>query len=161
MLARSVVRPFVVLPALLRNIPHSRPSRTTPGRLSAATLSSAARLSPTGRLSAARSGCKRAAGARPWSRRGRISLLNGDVSVRRGDSGDYVAATQNAPMMVQDSIQTGAGARAEVQFDSITMVRLAQNTEVHFTDLQNRPGNRWSWGGERSRFELFAPRMLK
>src|SRR5436190_12448366 len=42
----------------------------------------------------------------------RISLLNGDVSVRRGDSGDYVAATQNAPMMVQDSIQTGAGARA-------------------------------------------------
>jgi len=66
----------------------------------------------------------------------RISLLNGDVSVRRGDSGDYVAATQNAPMMVQDSIQTGAGARTEVQFDAVSMIRLAQNTEVHFTDLQ-------------------------
>jgi hypothetical protein len=66
----------------------------------------------------------------------RISLLNGDVSVRRGDSGDYMAATQNAPMMVQDSIQTGAGARAEVQFDATSMIRLAQNTEVHFTDLQ-------------------------
>ncbi len=67
----------------------------------------------------------------------RISLLNGDVSVRRGDSGDYVAAVQNAPVMVQDSIQTGAGARAEVQFDFANMIRLAQNTEVHFTDLQN------------------------
>jgi hypothetical protein len=66
----------------------------------------------------------------------RISLLNGDVSVRRGDSGDYVAATPNAPVMVQDSIQTGAGARAEVQFDAVSMIRLAQNTEVHFTDLQ-------------------------
>ena len=66
----------------------------------------------------------------------RISLLNGDVSVRRGDSGDYVAAAQNAPVMVQDSIQTGAGARAEVQFDVSSMIRLAQNTEVHFTDLQ-------------------------
>ncbi len=66
----------------------------------------------------------------------RISLLNGDVSVRRGDSGDYVAAAQNAPLMVQDSIQTGAGARSEIQFDASSMVRLAQNTEVHFTDLQ-------------------------
>jgi hypothetical protein len=67
----------------------------------------------------------------------RISLLNGDVSVRRGDSGDYVAAALNAPVMVQDSIQTAPGARAEVQFDSANMVRLAQNTEMHFTDLQN------------------------
>ena len=67
----------------------------------------------------------------------RISLLNGDVSVRRGDSGDYVAAAQNAPVMVQDSIQTGTGARAEVQFDIANMVRLAQNTEVHFTNLEN------------------------
>jgi hypothetical protein len=66
----------------------------------------------------------------------RISLLNGDVSVRRGDSGDYVAANQNAPVMVQDSLQTGAGARGEVQFDAASMIRLAQNTEVHFTDLQ-------------------------
>src|ERR1051326_2345648 len=66
----------------------------------------------------------------------RISLLEGDVSVRRGDSGDYVAATPNAPMMAQDSIQTGAGARAEVQFDATSMIRLAQNTEVHFADLQ-------------------------
>jgi hypothetical protein len=38
--------------------------------------------------------------------------------------------------MVQDSIQTGAGARAEVQFDITSMIRLAQNTELHFTDLQ-------------------------
>jgi len=67
----------------------------------------------------------------------RISLLNGDVSVRRGDSGEYVAAAQNAPVMVGDSLQTGAGARAEVQFDIANLIRNAQNTEVHFTDLEN------------------------
>src|ERR1700722_6610080 len=67
----------------------------------------------------------------------RISLLNGDVSVRRGDSGDYIAAVLNAPVMVQDSIQTGSGARAEVQFDIANLARLAQNTEMHFTDLEN------------------------
>ena len=69
----------------------------------------------------------------------RISLLEGDVSVRRGDSGDYVAAAQNAPVMVQDSLQVGNGGRAEVQFDAASMIRMAQSTEVRFTDLQ--PGH--------------------
>jgi len=66
----------------------------------------------------------------------RISLLNGDVSMRRGDSGEYVAAQQNAPVMMKDSIQTGAGARSEVQFDATSMIRMAQNTEVNFTNLE-------------------------
>ena len=36
----------------------------------------------------------------------RISVINGDVSVRRGDSGDVVAAAINAPLLVQDSLLT-------------------------------------------------------
>jgi len=44
----------------------------------------------------------------------RLSLLNGDVSVRRGDSGDWVAAAVNAPLVVEDSVITGVNSRAEI-----------------------------------------------
>ena len=68
----------------------------------------------------------------------RISLIGGDVSVRRGDSGDYVAAAVNAPLVVQDRVVTGVGSRAEVQFDYANMIRLSQNTEIRLSDLQYR-----------------------
>ena len=32
----------------------------------------------------------------------RISLMNGDVSVRRGDSGEWVAGVVNAPLLTGD-----------------------------------------------------------
>ncbi len=66
----------------------------------------------------------------------RISLTNGDVSVRRGDSGDFVAANVNAPLMGADSIQTGAASRAEVQFDDATRIRLSAFAEVRLGDLR-------------------------
>jgi len=65
----------------------------------------------------------------------RISFLNGDVSVKRGDSGEIVAAAINAPLVVQDSLLTGSGATAEIQFDSANMIRLGQNSEVRLTEL--------------------------
>jgi hypothetical protein len=65
----------------------------------------------------------------------RISFLNGDVSVRRGDSGEIVAAAINAPLVLQDSLLTGSGATAEIQFDSANMIRLGQNSEVRLTEL--------------------------
>ncbi|MGI8988002.1 MAG: DUF6600 domain-containing protein [Bryobacteraceae bacterium] len=65
----------------------------------------------------------------------RISLINGDVSVRRGDSGDFVAAALNAPLLAQDYVSTGAAAQAEVQFDYSNMVRLGVDTETRFTQL--------------------------
>jgi len=66
----------------------------------------------------------------------RISLLNGDVSVRRGDSGDVLAANVNAPMLSGDAIQTGPASRAEVQFDFADRVRLGAMSEVHMGDLR-------------------------
>jgi len=66
---------------------------------------------------------------------GRISLLNGDVSVRRGDTGDVVAAGLNAPLMANDSLLTGSSARAEVQLDWANAIRLAPSSEVHFTGM--------------------------
>ena len=65
----------------------------------------------------------------------RISVVNGEVSVRRGDSGDWVAAVINAPMMVEDRIATGANSRAEVQFDSSNLIRVGANAEVRVAEL--------------------------
>ena len=66
----------------------------------------------------------------------RISLMNGDVSVRRGDSGDWVAGVINAPLMTDDRIATGASSRGEVQFDAANMLRFGANTELRLTQLE-------------------------
>jgi hypothetical protein len=66
----------------------------------------------------------------------RISLLNGDVSVKRGESGDFIAAALNAPLVVQDRIFTGAASRAELQFDWANMIRLSSNAEIRLAELE-------------------------
>jgi hypothetical protein len=68
----------------------------------------------------------------------RISVINGEVSVRRGNSGEVTAAALNAPLMPGDTILTSANARAELQFDSSSMLRIAANSEVRMGDLQYR-----------------------
>jgi hypothetical protein len=68
----------------------------------------------------------------------RISVLNGDVSVRRGDSGDVVAAGLNAPLMADDRLLTSSSSRAEVQLDSANMIRIGPNAEVRFTAMDTR-----------------------
>jgi len=65
----------------------------------------------------------------------RISVINGVVSVRRGDSGEAVAAVLNAPLTSSDRLLTGDGSRAEIQFDAGNMIRLAPMTEVRLGDL--------------------------
>jgi hypothetical protein len=66
----------------------------------------------------------------------RISLINGDVSVKRGDSGDLVAAALNSPLVVQDRIFTGPASRTEVQFDWANMIRVSSNAEIRLADLE-------------------------
>jgi len=66
----------------------------------------------------------------------RISVINGDVSVRRGDSGDLIAAAINSPLVVQDQLITGPMARTEVQFDWANMIRLSHDAEVRFAELE-------------------------
>jgi len=65
----------------------------------------------------------------------RISIINGDVSVQRGDSGERSAAAVNAPVAVGDIVATAPGARTEVQFDSANMVRLASDSEIRLSEL--------------------------
>jgi hypothetical protein len=68
----------------------------------------------------------------------RISILNGDVSIRRGDSGEVVAAAVNAPVMADDRLLTSSSSRAEVQLDSANMIRIGPSSEVRFTAMDVR-----------------------
>jgi hypothetical protein len=68
----------------------------------------------------------------------RISLVNGDVSVRRGDSGELSEAAMNGPLVVNDHLATGQNARAEIQFDWGNMIRLGPATEVRMGELEDR-----------------------
>jgi uncharacterized protein DUF6600/FecR-like protein len=66
----------------------------------------------------------------------RISLTQGNVSVTRGDSGEQVSSALNAPLVSTDRVLTGDNARAEVQFDSANLIRIAPGSEVRLGDLQ-------------------------
>jgi len=66
---------------------------------------------------------------------GRVSYTHGDVSVMRGDSGEWVATTVNGPLVPGDKIATGQGSRAEVQLDYANVLRIDQSTEAKVADL--------------------------
>ena len=65
----------------------------------------------------------------------RISLVQGDVATMRGDSGDWVAATPNMPIVEGDSVQTRGDARVEIQLAYGNLVRLGSDAEVLFLGL--------------------------
>jgi len=68
----------------------------------------------------------------------RVSLTNGDVSMRRGDSGDWIEAEVNLPLVEGDSLATGRASRAEMQLDDSNLVRLNEETQVNVAELANR-----------------------
>ena len=65
----------------------------------------------------------------------RISVMHGNVTIQRGDSGDSVAAALNAPLTVGDYLSTNGGARTEVQLDNLNFIRVASDTQLRFTRL--------------------------
>jgi hypothetical protein len=71
----------------------------------------------------------------PSSSVARISLMHGDVSTQRGDSGDWATAAVNQPMVSSDKISTGANSRAEVQLDSANILRLGDSTLASIAGL--------------------------
>ena len=66
----------------------------------------------------------------------RLSLMNGEVSVRRGDAGEWVAGVINAPLLSDDHVATGANSRTEVQFDTSNVLRLGANAELRLTQVE-------------------------
>ncbi|MGH9504378.1 MAG: DUF6600 domain-containing protein [Terriglobales bacterium] len=65
----------------------------------------------------------------------RISLIHGDVSTQRGDSGDWATAALNQPMVSSDKISTGVSSRTEVQLDHGNILRLGDNTLASIATL--------------------------
>jgi len=65
----------------------------------------------------------------------RISLIHGDVSMQRGDTGDWAATSINAPLVRGDQVATGEKSRTEIQLDYADLVRLAARSQVRIADL--------------------------
>src|SRR5271170_4178734 len=65
----------------------------------------------------------------------RVSFIGGDVSVQRGDSGDWNAATLNTPVVAGDRVSTGVKSRAEIQLDYANILRLNQNSVANVANL--------------------------
>jgi hypothetical protein len=68
----------------------------------------------------------------------RVSLIHGDVSTQRGDSGDWSAAALNQPMMTGDKLSTGEGARTELQLDFANTLRLGSNSKANIANLTKK-----------------------
>jgi hypothetical protein len=65
----------------------------------------------------------------------RISLIHGEVSTQRGDSGDWAAAALNAPIVAGDRVSTSDKSRAEFQLDYANILRLDERTQANITAL--------------------------
>jgi len=68
----------------------------------------------------------------------RISLIRGDASTQRGDSGDWSAATLNTPLEPGDKISTGANSQAEVQLDFADVLRLSEHAQANIAALDQQ-----------------------
>ncbi|MES1256912.1 MAG: hypothetical protein ABUS51_00720, partial [Acidobacteriota bacterium] len=66
----------------------------------------------------------------------RLGVLSGDASVRRGDSGDWVAAALNAPLMQGDTLSVSPGGAVEFQLDFGSFARLAGDSEIRISDFE-------------------------
>ena len=68
----------------------------------------------------------------------RVSLIHGNVSTQRGDSGDWSAAALNQPVMTGDKVSTGEGARTELQLDFANVLRLGANSKANIANLTQK-----------------------
>ena len=68
----------------------------------------------------------------------RISLIHGDISTQRGDSGDWSAAALNQPVMAGDKISTADDARTELELDFANTLRLGGNTKINIANLTKK-----------------------
>jgi hypothetical protein len=68
----------------------------------------------------------------------RVSLIHGDVSTQRGDSGDWSAAALNQPVMAGDKVSTGDNARTELQLDFANTLRLGANSKANIANFTHK-----------------------
>ena len=68
----------------------------------------------------------------------RISMIHGNVSTQRGDSGDWSAATLNQPVMGGDKVSTGDNARTELQLDFANIFRMGANSKANLATFTHK-----------------------
>jgi hypothetical protein len=66
----------------------------------------------------------------------RVSLIEGELLLQRGDDEEWTAASVNLPLRPHDRLWAADGARSEVQFDDGAAVRIAENTNVDLLGLE-------------------------
>src|SRR5579885_182008 len=66
----------------------------------------------------------------------RISFMEGEVSVRRGDGADWVAGVVNAPLLSNDWVSTAPNSPSEIQFDAANLMRIGGNAAVNLATLE-------------------------
>jgi len=80
--------------------------------------------------------CAGAAWADPPSRVGRLSLIDGDVSLRPADSRHWEDASTNWPLTSGDALETNRGGRAEIRVGS-SVLRLDGSTTIDIRQLDD------------------------
>src|SRR5688572_6202717 len=66
----------------------------------------------------------------------RVSLIKGEVSVKRQGSSEWESAKVNLPLVEGDTIATGNGARAEIQIDARNFARLDSDSILKIVTLR-------------------------
>jgi hypothetical protein len=66
----------------------------------------------------------------------RLSMVQGNVSIRHGDMGELAPAAMNAPLVTTDRVVTGDQGAAEVQFDFTNMIRVGNSSEIRLSQLE-------------------------
>lgn len=68
----------------------------------------------------------------------RISLIEGDVQIRIHETGDWVPASVNVPLMEGDEIWVPEGGRTEIQLNNGTHIRLDQESAMQVLATNSR-----------------------
>jgi hypothetical protein len=67
----------------------------------------------------------------------RISLIGGEVNLRRNGNKDWETARANYPLVEGDTIATGKGSQLEIQIDSRNFVRLTDSAMLRIVTLRD------------------------
>lgn len=67
----------------------------------------------------------------------RVSLLQGEAKIKHAEFDDWELVAQNMPIVEGDEIVTEGGARLEIQFDSFSHARMAEDSALRVEALQD------------------------
>ncbi len=79
-------------------------------------------------------------GARSERNRGAavVTMVDGDIRARDGESGDWIAAEGGMGLQRGDRIETGFDSRAELEFEPVNFARLDEHTILTIGDIGRR-----------------------